>query len=340
MQGSPSDPDRVYASVYSSWSGVVIQRSTDGGRSWQPVSNEFAYSDGESTHQDFSGEQQPWKFKRVWHLEAAPTGWATTGGSNGDETIVAGVEDAALFWSGNGGRAWTELPGLRQHPSGAQWMPGAGGMCLHTILFDSLNPQRMYVAISAAGVFRSDDAGATWRPINIGLSAKYLPEEQPEVGYCVHKIAMHPERPNVLFMQKHYGIYRSDDAGEAWRDVSGDLPSNFGFPISVHAHEPETVYVVPITSDVEHYPPDGALRVYRSRDGGGNWEPLVKGLPDRHCYVNVLRDAMATDRLDPGGVYFGTTGGQVYVSRDGGDTWDLVAGHLPAVLSVEAQTLG
>lgn len=334
MQGSPSDPDRVYASVYSSWSGVVIQRSTDGGWSWEPVSNEFAYADGESMHQDFSGDQQPWQFKRVWHLEPVP------GGRDGSETIVAGVEDAALFRSGDGGHAWSELPALRRHPSHEQWMPGAGGLCLHTILFDPTNPQRLYVAISAAGVFRSDNAGASWRPMNQGLSAKYLPEEQPEVGYCVHKITMHPHRPNVLFMQKHYGVYRSDDAGESWRDISGDLPSNFGFPITVHPHEPDTVYVVPITSDGEHYPPEGALRVYRSRDGGGNWEPLTRGLPDRHCYVNVLRDAMATDRLDPGGVYFGTTGGQVYTSRDGGDTWDLVAGHLPAVLSVEAQTLG
>ncbi|MDR5683522.1 MAG: exo-alpha-sialidase [Armatimonadota bacterium] len=337
MQGSSSDPDRVYAAICSSWSGVVIQRSGDGGRSWHPVGNEFAYADGSTTHQDFSGEQQPWKFRRVWHIEPAPDDWPVPGGG---EAVVAGAEDAALFVSGDGGTSWTELSALRKHPSHLRWMPGAGGLCLHTILFDPMRPQRLYVAISAAGVFRSDDAGASWRPMNRGLSAKYLPEEQPEVGYCVHKVTMHPDRPNVLFMQKHYGVYRSDDAGESWRDVSGDLPSNFGFPIAVHPHEPDTVYVVPIASDEEHYPPEGALRVYRSRDGGGNWEPLTRGLPDQHCYVNVLRDAMATDRLDPCGVYFGTTGGQVYGSSDGGETWNLIVGYLPAVLSVEAQTLG
>jgi photosystem II stability/assembly factor-like uncharacterized protein len=212
-------------------------------------------------------------------------------------------------------------------------------MAVHTILLDPTNPQRMFVAISAAGVFRTDDGGLTWKPINRGLKSEYIPDPDAEVGHCVHRIAMHPSRPHVLYMQKHWDIMRTDDAGESWREVSGNLPTDFGFPIEVHAHEPETIYVVPIKSDSEHYVPDGKLRVYRSRTGGEEWEPLTDGLPQSNCYVNVLRDAMAVDQLDACGVYFGTTGGQVYVSPDSGDTWSAIVRDLPAVVSVEVQTL-
>jgi len=231
------------------------------------------------------------------------------------------------------------LSGLRDHPTGAQWQPGAGGLCLHTILIHPDDPQRMFVAISAAGAFRTDDGGETWSPINRGLRSGELPDEDREVGHCVHRIAMNPSRPDVLFMQKHWDVMRSDDAGDSWHEVSGNLPSDFGFPIAVHPHEPDTVYVVPIKSDSEHVPPDAKLRVYRSRTGGNEWEALTNGLPQEHCYVNVLRDAMSTDELDPGGVYFGTTGGQIYASPDGGDRWTAIVHDLPAVLSVEAQTL-
>jgi photosystem II stability/assembly factor-like uncharacterized protein len=266
----------------------------------------------------------------VWHLEPSPTE---------PDTVYAGAEDAALFRSVDGGRTWQELSGLRRHPSGPSWQPGAGGMCLHTILLDPGNPDRIFIAISAAGAFRTDDGGQTWKPINHGLHSQGIPEEEAEVGHCVHRIAMHPARPDVLFMQKHWDVMRSDDAGDSWHEVSGNLPSDFGFPIAVHAHEPETVYVVPIKSDSEHFPPEGKLRVYRSRTGGNEWEALTAGLPQSDCYVNVLRDAMAVDSLDSCGIYFGTTGGQVYASADGGDTWSAIVRDLPSVLSVEVQTL-
>jgi photosystem II stability/assembly factor-like uncharacterized protein len=205
------------------------------------------------------------------------------------------------------------------------------------------DPDRIY-ASQTSGWFgqivqRSDDGGETWQPINKGLRSRELPDEEREVGHCVHRIAMNESRPDVLFMQKHWHVMRSDDAGDSWQKVSGNLPSDFGFPIAVHAHEPETVYVVPIESDSEHIPPEGKLRVYRSRTGGNEWEPLTSGLPQNHGYVNVLRDAMAVDSLDPCGIYFGTTGGQVYASADAGDNWTPIVRDLPAVLSVEAQVL-
>jgi hypothetical protein len=328
LKGSPADPNRLYASQSSAWFGQLIQRSNDGGKTWAPVGNAFAYGGVAGTHQWYDGTAHPWEFKRVWHLEPALTE---------PEVVYAGVEDAALFRSGGG--TWLELSGLRGHGSRPRWQPGAGGMCLHTILLDPSNPRRIFIAISAAGAFRTDDGGETWRPINRGLRSGHIPDPTADVGHCVHRIAMHPSRPNVLFMQKHWDVMRSDDAGDSWREVSGNLPSDFGFPIEVHAHEPETIYVVPIKSDSEHYPPEGRLRVYRSRTGGNEWEALTRGLPQRDCFVNVLRDSMAIDSLDPCGVYFGTTGGQVYVSPDSGDNWTAIVRDLPAVLSVEVQTL-
>jgi photosystem II stability/assembly factor-like uncharacterized protein len=330
VKGSPADPSRVYASQSSGWSGQVVQRSDDGGATWQPVGNRFSYDGTPGTHQWYDGTPHPWEFARVWHLEPS---------LDDPDLVYAGVEDAALFRSADGGQSWQELPGLRCHGSGPSWQPGAGGMCLHTIIEDPSRDGRMFAAISAAGAFRSDDAGQTWRPVNRGLKSGGIPDPDAEVGHCVHRIAQHPSRPGVLFMQKHWDVMRSDDAGESWQEISGDLPSDFGFPIDVHAHEPDTVYVVPITSDAEHFPPEGRLRVYRSRTGGGEWEALTSGLPQQHCYVNVLRDAMAVDSLQECGVYFGTTGGQVYASADAGDTWAPIVRDLPAVLSVEVQTL-
>jgi photosystem II stability/assembly factor-like uncharacterized protein len=330
VAGSPADPDRLYASQSTSWFGQVVQRSDDGGRTWAPVGNDFRYDGVPGTHQWYDGTPHPWEFARVWHFEPSP---------DDPDVVFAGVEDAALFRSGDGGRTWQELPGLRAHGSGPFWQPGAGGMCLHTIVLDPTDEKRMLVAISAAGVFRTDDAGETWRPANRGLHSEGIPDSDAEVGHCVHRLAAHPSRPRVVFMQKHWDVMRSDDGGDTWREISGDLPTDFGFTIDVHAHEPETVYVVPIKSDSEHYPPDGRLRVYRTRTGGDEWEPLTQGLPQEHCYVNVLRDAMAVDRLDPCGLYFGTTGGQVYASSDEGDSWTPIVRDLPAVLSVEVQTL-
>jgi hypothetical protein len=344
MAGSPADPDRIYASQSMDWFGQVIQRSSDGGQTWETPgggptvgeygmprgeSNKFVYEGDPGTHQWYDGRPHPWEFKRVWHIEPSPSD---------PDVAYAGVEDAALFRTTDGARTWHELPGLRS-VDGSKWAPGAGGMCLHTVLLDPANPQRIVVAISAAGAFRTDDGGSTWKAINRGLRSQFLPQPEAEVGHCVHRIAMHPSRPDVLFMQKHWDVMRSDDAGEQWHEVSGELPSDFGFPIQVHAHEPDTVYVVPIKSDAEHFPPDGKLRVYRSRTGGHEWEPLTRGLPQEHCYVNVLRGAMAVDSLDPCGVYFGTTGGQVYASADSGDRWQAIVQNLPPVLSVTAQTL-
>jgi photosystem II stability/assembly factor-like uncharacterized protein len=355
MKGSPVDPNRIYASQTSSWFGQVIQRSDDAGKTWtqpgspggklepaeggmpQGESNKFVYDTSDetgkplTTHQWYDGTQHPWEFARVWHLEPA---------LDDVDTCYAGVEDAALFKTTDGGASWHELSGLRGHESGANWSPGAGGLCLHTIVLDPANKSRIFCAISAAGTFRSDDSGATWKPINKGLHSQYIPDPTAEVGHCVHNVAIHPKNPNTLFMQKHWDVMRSDDGGDSWREVSGNLPSDFGFPVVVHPHEPETIYVVPIESDSLHYPPEGKLRVYRSRTGGEEWEALTNGLPQEHCYVNVLRDAMAVDTADPGGVYFGTTGGQVYASPDGGDTWHAIVRDLPAVLSVETQTIG
>ncbi len=260
-------------------------------------------------------------------------------GLTNPDTVYAGVEDAALFKSTDGAKTWEELPGIRTQKSAPTWAPGAGGLCLHTIILDPVHEGRMFAAISSAGTFRSDDSGKTWRPINKGLRSQYIPDPDAEVGHCVHHVAMHPSRPNVLFMQKHWDVMRSDDAGESWQEISGNLPTDFGFAIDVHSHEPDTIYVVPITSDSDHFVPEGKLRVYRSKSGGNEWEALTKGLPQKDCYVNVLRDAMAVDSLDSCGVYFGTTGGQVYVSADGGDSWNAIVHDLPSVLSVQVQTL-
>jgi photosystem II stability/assembly factor-like uncharacterized protein len=330
LKGSTADPNRIYASQSSSWFGQVVQRSSDGGKTWEPVGNKFVYDGVPGTHQWYDGTPHPWEFKRVWHFEPS---------LNDPDTVYAGVEDAALFRTTDGGQTWNELPGLRGHGSGPKWQPGAGGLCLHTILLDPGNANRLFVAISAAGTFRSDDGGATWKAINRGLRSEGIPDTSAEVGHCVHRIALHPSRPGVLFMQKHWDVMRSDDGGDSWVEVSGNLPTDFGFAMAVHAREPETVYVVPIKSDSEHYPPDGKLRVYRSRSGGREWEPLTKGLPQRDCYVNVLRSAMAVDTLDACGVYFGTTGGQVYGSSNAGDSWTPIVRDLPAVLSVQVQTL-
>jgi photosystem II stability/assembly factor-like uncharacterized protein len=351
MKGSPVDPNRIFVSQTSGWFGQIIQRSDDGGKTWdvpggapeigpegfpKGQSNKFQYDDSAetgkplTTHQWYDGTQKPWVFKRVWHLEPS---------LSDPNTVYAGVEDAALFRSSDGGASWHEMPGLRGHGTGPQWQPGAGGMCLHTVLIDPTNHDRMYVAISAAGVFRTDDGGNNWKPINKGLLSKYIPDPNAEVGHCVHRIALHKDRPNTLFMQKHWDVMRSDNAGDQWTKISGNLPTDFGFVIDVHAHEPETIYVVPIKSDGEHFPLDGKLQVFRSKTGGNEWEALTKGLPQKDCFVNVLRDAMAIDSLDNCGVYFGTTGGQVYCSADAGDSWNAIVHDLPSVLSVEVQTI-
>ncbi len=355
MKGSSMDPNRIYASQTSGWFGQVIQRSDDGGKTWtQPgtppgeattspegmpkgESNKFVYDVSPetgkpiTTHQWYDGTQHPWEFKRVWHVEPS---------LHDPDTVYAGVEDAAMFRSTDAGKTWHELAALRGHGTGPKWSPGAGGMGLHTILLDPKNPNRMFIAISAAGAFRTEDGGKTWTAINKGLSNPYLPEPNPETGFCVHRLAFHPSRPNTVFMQLHQGggVFRTENSGDSWQEVKGNLPTDFGFPIDVHAHEPETVYVVPLDPYMR-VPPDGKLKVWRSKSGGNEWEAMTNGLPQENCYVNILRDAMAVDSLDDCGIYFGTTGGQVYCSPDGGNTWQAIVRDLPSVLSVEVQTL-
>jgi len=330
LKASPADPNRIYASQTSAWFGQVLQRSNDAGKTWEPVGNKFAYNGTPGTHLWYDGTPHPWEFARVWHIEPSLTD---------PDTIYAGVQDAALFRSTDGAQTWEELPGLREHRTASQWSPGAGGLCLHTILIDPNNADRMFIAISAAGAFRTEDGGQSWTPINKGLNSAQIPNPTAEVGHCVHRLAMHSSRPDVLFMQKHWDVMRTDNAGESWHEVSGNLPTDFGFVIDVHTHEPDTIFVVPIKSDSEHFVPDGKLRVYRSKTGGNEWEALTNGLPQKDCYVNVLRDAMAVDSLDSCGVYFGTSGGQVYASADAGNHWMPIVRDLPAVLSVEVQTL-
>lgn len=246
--------------------------------------------------------------------------------------VLIGTKKGAFLMSADGKRQDWEISG-----------PHFGGWEIYHMKASPVDPDRIYASQSTAWfgqvVQRSDDGGQSWRPINNGLRSDFMPDPTAEIGHCVHRIAMHPSRPEVLFMQKHWDVMRSDDAGDSWTEVSGNLPSDFGFVIDVHAHEPETIYVIPITSDSEHYPPEGKLRVYRSRGGGNEWEPLTKGLPQENCYVNVLRDAMAVDVLDECGIYFGTTGGDVYASADSGDSWIPIAHGLPKVLSVEVQTI-
>ena len=327
IKGSPVDPNRLYASQSSGWFGQIIQRSDDGGKTWEPgqaTSSSTTASPG--THQWYDGTQHPWEFKRVWHLEPSLTD---------PDTVYAGVEDAALVPNDR-----------RRHRPGTNWPACAATARAHG------SPAPAACACTRSCSTRRSRSGSsspsppparsapttaakTWKPINRGLRSQYIPDPNAEVGHCVHRIAMHPSRPSVLFMQKHWDVMRTDDAGDSWHEVSGNLPTDFGFPIDVHAHEPETIYVVPIKSDSEHYPPEGKLRVYRSRTGGNEWEALTKGLPQEDCYVNVLRDAMAVDSLDKCGIYFGTTGGQVYASADAGDNWAPIVRDLPPCLSVE-----
>ncbi len=329
IKGSSIEPNRIFASQSTGWFGQFIQRSDDGGETWESVGREISYNGTPGDHLWFDGSSRPWQFTRVWHMEPSLTDV---------DTVFAGVEDAALFKSVDAGQSWTELDGLRNTKSSAAWQPGAGGMGLHTMVVDPSDPDRMFVAISAAGVFGTTDGGGDWKVLTKGLRSEFMEDPDADVGHCVHRIAMHPGRPERLYMQKHWDVMRSDDSGANWHEVSGNLPTDFGFVIGAHPRNEETVYVIPITSDTEHFPVGGSLKVFRSTVGGDEWQPLTRGLPQVNCYVNVLRGAMSIDSLDPCGIYFGTTGGQVYVSSDEGESWEAVVRDLPAVLSVEVQS--
>lgn len=312
---------RFWASTSGYW-GTMLRSSEDFGRSWSNPSEapiRFPADTGVS-------------LKNIWQICVGP--------AEEPDMLYCGVEPAALFESRDAGESWSLMRGLFDHPHRPRWVPGNGGLALHTIVLDPSNSQRMYVAISAGGVYRTDDGGNTWMARNRGIRAMFLPNKYPEFGQCVHKIAIHPERPERLFLQNHWGLYRSDDAGENWAEIANGVPSDFGFPVVVHPKNPDYVYVVPVDSDEFRCTCDGRLRVYRTRNAGASWEPLVRGLPQKSAYETVLRDAMTADSLDPAGIYFGTRSGQIYGSIDEGKTWKKIIDGLPSIVCVRQAVVG
>jgi photosystem II stability/assembly factor-like uncharacterized protein len=309
---------RVWAGPESMHWGAVLRWSDDFGHTW---------SEDETGNVRFP-EQAGASLKRIWQI--------TPGRPEEADVLYCGVEPAALFESKDAGASWSLVKTLWDHPHRAQWQPGGGGLCLHTILLHPEDRGRMHVAISTGGVYRSDDGGGTWRTANKGVRADFLPDKHPEFGQCVHKVVRHHSQPDRLFLQNHFGLYRSEDAGDSWQDIANGVPSDFGFAMAMHPHDAETVYILPLEADVFRCTPEGRLRVYRTKNAGESWKPLKRGLPQKDSFETVLRDAMDTDTLDEAGVYFGTRSGKLYASRDGGDSWDLIAENLPPVLCVKA----
>ncbi|WP_366553990.1 WD40/YVTN/BNR-like repeat-containing protein [Aquibaculum sediminis] len=304
----------LYAAAGDPWFGPAVWRSDDLGETWTHSSEGLAYAEGEDP------------VKGVWSLASA------------HGRLYAGVEPAGLFVSDDRGSTWSHVEGLRAHPSRPHWHAGAAGLILHSLLPHPSDPQQIWIAISAAGVFHTADGGRTWEPRNRGTRADFLPEDQryPEFGQCVHSLAMAPGQPDRLYQQNHCGMYRSDDGGQAWQSIEAGLPSTFGFPSAVDPKDKDTLYLVPLNGDIAgRYMPEGQAAVWRTRDGGQTWQDLREGLPQRNVYFNVLRQALATDGMDPLGVYFGTSSGSLYASDDGGDSWRCLAEHLPLVQSVE-----
>lgn len=306
----------IYAAVSSDVFGGLVQRSRDDGRTWEHFNEGL----------DFPAAEER-RVRQIWQVQP---GHAQRPGE-----VWAGTGEAGLFRSTDDGAHWEGVAGLNDRVATDTWMPGGGGLILHTILVDPTDPNRIYAAISAGGAYRSDDGGGAWNPINRGVAADFLPDPASETGHCVHKMVLHPARPEVLFQQNHMGIYRSDNRGDLWTDISAGLPSRFGFPMTFHAHDPHTVYTVPLVADERRFVPDGQMAVWRTRDDGATWQPLTHGLPDG-AWLNVLRDALTADTCDPCGIYVGTTGGHLFYSRDEGDTWQRLTDYLLPVLSVAA----
>ena len=312
---------RLFSSVDNPFFGTTLRWSDDLGKTW---------TDGTTGVIRFP-EDTGLSLKRIWQL--VPTG----GG-----VVYAGVEPSSLFVSRDRGENWELVRGLFDHPHRERWEPGNGGQCLHTVLPHPSDPDNIVVAMSTGGVYRTNDGGRTWQARNVGVRAQFMPEENryPEFGQCVHKVVRHPARPSTMFLQNHWGLYRTDDGGDSWRDIANGVPSDFGFCMAVHPHDPDVVYIVPLESDMYRCTPEGKMRVYRTRDGGAHWEALATGLPQKNAHETVLRDAMGVDALDPAGVYVGTRSGKVYASPDSGRTWNLVADGLPPVLCVRAAVIG
>ncbi|GAC1650692.1 MAG: exo-alpha-sialidase [Gemmatimonadaceae bacterium] len=313
---------RLWASTQSMHWGALLASSDNLGESWTVPTEatlKFPQDAGLS-------------LKQIWQI--CPT-------LPGDrQRLLCGVEPAALFESRDGGASWSPVSGLLDHPHRRQWQPGGGGLCLHTILCDPTNAQRILVAISTGGVYRTDDGGRSWRPRNVGIRAEFLPNKYPEFGQCVHKVVHHPARPERLFLQNHWGLYRSDDWGDSWRDIANGVPSDFGFAMEMHPHDPDTLFILPLESDAFRCVPEARLRVYRTQDAGASWKPLTRGLPQTAAYETVLRDAMAADRSSPAGIYFGTRTGKLYASSDAGNSWRLLAGGLPPIVCVKTAVVG
>lgn len=316
----PRDSQTLYAAVNNDWFGSDIQRSSNGGKTWQKTKGGVRYA-----------QDSGLDVKRIWHIRP--------GRASEPGVVYAGVDPAGLFRSEDGGTTWAEVKGLNRHETRPRWTPGAGGMIVHTILLDPANPSRMYVAISAAGVFRSDDRGKTWHPRNKGTRADFLPTKYPDLGQCVHKLALAAGPAGRLYQQNHCGVYRSDSAGEKWTDISRGLPSRFGFPMATHPHDGDTVWVLPHIGAEFRVFPKGCVAAYRSTNAGRTWQKQTRGLPTRNAYLTVLREASATDQCDSAGVYFGTQTGQLFYTRNEGREWHLLADHLPAIASVETATL-
>ncbi|MDP9202093.1 MAG: exo-alpha-sialidase [Gemmatimonadota bacterium] len=313
---------RTFAATNSMHWGPTLRTSDDNGATWSepgPQTVRFPADSGRALAQ-------------IWQI--AP------GRPTESDVLYCGVEPSALFESRDGGESWEPNKGLLNHEHQPQWQPGGGGLCLHTIILDPENTRRMLVAMSTGGVYRSDDGGRTWRPRNVGVRAQFLPDKYPEFGQCVHKVVHHPARPGRLFLQNHWGLYRSDDWGDSWQDIANGVPSDFGFAMQMHPHDPDTVYIVPIEADIFRATPEAKLRVYRTRNAGASWEPLTKGLPQSGAYENVLRDALTADSFDSAGIYFGTRSGKLYGSRDEGATWTEIADALPPIVCVKTGTVG
>ena len=299
----------------SSWWGPALKLSADGGDTWNDAPGAIGFAEGRGH-----------VVERIWFVKADP---------RRPGRLYAGVDPGALFMSDDGGGAWREMSALTDHPTRAKWFPGGGGLMVHSMVFDPTRPSRLTVGVSAAGVFRSDDEGQTWTPSNKGLRADFLPDKYPEVGQCVHHMEMHSQTTDVIYQQNHCGVYRSDDAGDSWTDISDGLPSRFGFPFAVLPTDGDTIFVVPEEGAEARMTPGARFGIYRSRNCGRSWELLTKGLPQSDAFPQVLRMAMTADAHESPGVYVGTQGGQIVSSRDGGDSWETIFNWLPPIYSLE-----